>query len=480
MNTVGLAITLVAGIFMLVLPRRLVMIPFFMGILYVTRAPVLVLEPAHFTLVQVLVLIGILRAMLKGEQITGGLNGVDIFLTLWALWLIGSCIFHTSNAWVLRFGIVWSQLGSYFLCRIFIQDERDVKHIFKALCIILIPVALLMIVEKNMGKNFFSLLAGESERVDFRHGHFRARGPFAHAILAGTVGATCFPMALYMWEKHKKYALAGLFSTASIIIASTSSGPVMMTFFILCGLALWKFHAYLPLIRWGAIAAVIGLDIAMKDPVYFLMARIDISGGSQGWFRAKLIQSSIEHLDEWWIVGTDYTRHWMSTGITASSLVTDITNHFLWMGVMGGVPLMFFFIMVLAIAFNTVSRMMRENAGGGIAYRFLAWTLGATLFGHIWNFFTITLYDQSVVFLYLILACIGAIRTMQPYADVEVKKPARGMTLSRYAKAGQKAAPTAASLETIPLGSGSLHGSNGEYRIYKFSVQEPTRRVKPS
>jgi hypothetical protein len=436
MNPIGLVFTLIASAFMLFLPKRLVVIPFLTGALYMTRDAVLLVGPAHFTLVQILVSVGILRAMLKGERIAGGMNRMDLLLILWAILLIGTSIFHTSNAWVLRCGIVWTQIGSYFLFRIFVQDAEDVQLIFKVLCVVLVPLAVLMIVEKNTGQNLFGVLGEGSERVDFRHGQFRARGSFAHAIFAGTVGATCFPMALYLWKKHKKHALAGLWATVCIVLASASSGPVVMVFFILLGLALWKVRDHLRLIRWIAISAVIALDAAMKDPVYFLMARIDIAGGSQGWFRARLIQSSIEHLDEWWLVGTDYTRHWMSSGITASSLVSDITNHFLWTGVMGGLPLMFVFIMAFVAAFGAVGRALKENAGASTEYLFLNWTLGVILFGHVWNFFTITLFDQSVVFLYLILAGTSAVQVAKSFANVEAKQSVGRIRQSRYVTVG--------------------------------------------
>jgi hypothetical protein len=479
MNPIGSVFALAASMAILAVPKRWVVVPFLMGTLYMTRDPVLVLGPAHLTLVQILALIGMLRALVKGERITGGLNRVDVFLILWAILLIGSSVFHTSNAWVLRAGIVWTQLGSYFLFRIYIQDADDVQRVIKVLCIILIPVAVLMILEKNAGRNYFGVLAGASERVDFRHGHFRARGPFAHAILAGTTGATCLPMALYLWKKHLKYALLGLLATGGIVIASTSSGPVMMVIFILFGLALWKIRDYLHLIRWGAITVVIVLNAVMKDPVYFLMARIDISGGSQGWFRARLIQSAIGHLDEWWLAGTDYTRHWMSTGIPANALVTDITNHFLWMGVTGGLPLMFLFIMVLVAAFNAVGRVLRENTGGPIEFRFLVWTLGAILFGHVWNFFTITPFDQSVVFLYLILASIGAVQAVRLCTDAEASQPAvRHIMESRYVRPGRNNALSSHSREARPLDSFSPPLSR--VKIHKFPVSEPTRRVTQS
>jgi hypothetical protein len=330
--------------------------------------------------------------------------------------------------------MVWTQLGSYFLFRIIIQDEDDVLYIFKALCVVLIPVAVMMILEKNIGKNFYGVFEGLSERVDFRHGHFRARGPFAHAILAGTVGATCFPMALYLWKKNKKYAIPGLFSTVGIVLASTSSGPVIMVFFIVFGLVIWKVRNHLNVVRWLALTAFIILNVTMKDPVYFLMARIDISGGSQGWFRARLIQSSIEHLDEWWLAGTDYTRHWMETGIYANQQHTDITNHLLGIGVLGGLTLMFLFIMVLVAAFGAVGGALQENAGASTEHRFLIWTLGAILFGHVWNFFTTLLFDQSIVFFYLILACIGAIQAekAKSFVNVETNQLVGQMRQSRY------------------------------------------------
>ena len=105
-------------------------------------------------------------------------------------------------------------------------------------------------------------------------------------------------MALYLWKGHRNYALLGLFAAAGMVFASTSSGPIMMVLFIVFGLAFWKVRKRLRAIRWLALMTVIALDAVMKDPVYFLMARIDISGGSTGYHRARLIQSSIEHLEE--------------------------------------------------------------------------------------------------------------------------------------------------------------------------------------
>ena len=80
------------------------------------------------------------------------------------------------------------------------------------------------------------------------------------------------------------------------------------------------------------------LDLVMKAPAYYIIARADIIGGSTGWHRAALIDSAIRHLNEWWLIGTDYTRNWMVTGVSWSADNTDITNHYLYLGVLGGLP----------------------------------------------------------------------------------------------------------------------------------------------
>jgi hypothetical protein len=181
----------------------------------------------------------------------------------------------------------------------------------------------------------------------------------------------------------------------------------MMIVFSVLGLSMWPVRNVLGPIRWVAIVAIVALDAVMKDPVYFLMARIDITGSSTGWHRAQLVRSSIEHLDEWWLVGTDYTRHWMPTGVHANAIHTDITNHLLGIGVLGGLPLMLVFVSVLWCAFVSAGRA-RRSVEKAPTDAFLAWTLGAMLFGQVVNFWSISLFDQSVSFFYLNLAMIAA------------------------------------------------------------------------
>jgi hypothetical protein len=305
-------------------------------------------------------------------------------------------------------------MGIYLLFRVFILEREDVVNIFKTVCLLIVPVAVAMLLEKMNGNNLFGPLGGSPWSAEFRNGHVRARGPFTHAILAGTIGAACLPMALYLWRPQRKIACAGIAAAIGIVFASGSSGPILSTLSVLGAMCLWLVRGQVRTIRWLSILALFVLNFIMNDPVYFLVARIDITGGSTGFYRAQLIRSTIEHFNEWWLAGTDYTRHWMLSGIPANPNSCDLTNHFIAMGVMGGLPLMLLFIWVLSTAFAGVGRLLRQNANMPFERQFLVWTLGALLFGNVTTFFSISFFDQAITFLYLPLACIGSLLAMQP------------------------------------------------------------------
>src|SRR5881394_1737425 len=188
MNAIGFLFTFVAGILLLGLPRRWAFLPLLMGATYMTRGQVLEMGPFHFTVIRILVLFGLVRVILKKERIVGGINILDKMVIAWAMWLALSSAFHTAGAFVFRIGIFWTELGTYFLFRVFLREPEDLIRLFKTVGILLLPVAVLMLIERLTGTNYFAGLGGVYAEAAFRQGHFRAQGPFAHAILAGTVG----------------------------------------------------------------------------------------------------------------------------------------------------------------------------------------------------------------------------------------------------------------------------------------------------
>jgi len=364
-----------------------------------------------FTIIRILIAVGLARVVIRGERIANGTNSLDWLILIWGGWALISSVFHADpvTSLIFRLGFVYNAIGIYFLLRVFCQSLSDVVLLGRITALVLLPVAIEMLYEKVTIRNLFSFLGGVADHPAVRLGKVRAQGPFAHSILAGTVGATCLPLMVGFWKLHKRAALSGIVACSVMIYASSSSGPIVSGFAAVTALFMWRYRNQMQFVRWLAVSGYVVLDLIMKAPAYYLMGRVDIVGGSGGWHRARLIESAFQHLGEWWIAGTDFTRHWMPTGVSWSAEHTDITNYFIKMGVIGGLPLMLLFILILLKAFSRVGQAIQEAAGTPIETRFLPWSLGATLFAHAATFLSVSYFDQSFLFIYLTLAAIGSI-----------------------------------------------------------------------
>src|SRR5439155_230444 len=84
----------------------------------------------------------------------------------------------------------------------------------------------------------------------------------------------------------------------------------------------------------------------------------------------------------------------LPSGIYANAIHTDITNHYLMMGVYGGLPLMLLFLWVIFAAFGIVGKALLLNHNAPMERQFLIWTLGAILVAHVTNFISISYFDQ--------------------------------------------------------------------------------------
>ncbi len=127
----------------------------------------------------------------------------------------------------------------------------------------------------------------------------------------------------------------------------------------------------------------------------------------------------------------------MASGNFANERHTDITNHFLGMGVLGGFPLMLTFVAILAYSFRDVGRAIQQRTAGAIDEHAFIWVLGTLLFGFFMNFWSISLFDQSVIFFYLCLAAIQSI--------VRTRSGFHGHARPRRLTAGRKTGLTAMS-----------------------------------
>ena len=411
MNPLAAIFFFVCAIVLFAAPRKWAPVALLVGSCYMTMGQGLNLGGISFPIFRMLLLVGIARAVSKGEQLVGGWNAIDKLVCCWTAWVIFASFFHEGGEGsgpVYAIGYTLNIAAVYFLIRVWCADLQEVTHVIIILAILLAPIALEMVSEKITKINQFSIFGGVPHEVAYREGKFRAQGPFRHPILAGTVGANCIPLFIGIWKRHRIAAIVGLASAVCMTIASASSGPVMSAmagFFAVC---MWKFRQFTNLARIAAVTGYFTFGIITGEPGYYIMKRIDVSGGSTGYHRARLIESAFEKVDEWWLFGTDYTRHWMATGVSFSPNHADITNYYLGFGVTAGFLAIVLVIMMLLKAFKWVGVVYRAHYDESPSDSFMIWCLGAGLFAHATTSVSVAYFDQSLIFFWMNVAVIAS------------------------------------------------------------------------
>lgn len=443
MNPLALIFVLIAIVALMAVPRRFAPLPLLLTVCYMTRGQGIDIGPFSFTVIRILLLAGFIRAMFRREWLVGGIIKLDALMLVWCVWLAISSVFHEDprEALIFRLGLAFNYVGTYFLIRIFCSEPEDIRRLVVFTAFLLAPIAIEMFNEQVTAKNLFSFFGGVPETPQFRKGRYRAQGPFAHPILAGTVAAACFPLMIMIWRENRRAAIIGMVSCGVMLITCASSGPILSAGAAAFGVGMWKYRDKVKFMRWSAPFVYVLLSLVRETPPYYIMAEIDIAGGSTGWFRARLIESSIEHLNEWWVGGTDYTRHWMPSGVSWSPDHTDITNFYLKMGVWGGLPLMIIFILILLVAFHYIGVVVKRLEQTSKAEAFAVWCLGASLFSHAATSISVSYFDQSFVFYFLCIAAAGSLRFADQRNPVAHRAP-RARTPRRWSPNRRVPRPT--------------------------------------
>lgn len=363
----------------------------------------------NFPIVRMLVVIGIIRLVIREDFLPDGPNLIDKLVIFWALWLIFASLFHQwapGSGPVYTVGALLNTVGFYFMIRTFCSSQGELADVLVILSLILAPVAFAMTIEKNIHWNFFSIFEGVPETPKFRNGRFRAQGPFNHAILAGTVGAACFPLAVAIWNRNRIAALIGMGSCLTMVVTCASSGPILSLGFAIFALCLWKMKPLVKVMRVSFIPIYLLLALVMSRPPYFLISKIDLTGASTGYHRSLLIQQTMKHLGEWWLIGTDRTIHWMPNQGFISQNHTDITNQFIAYGVAGGLICVLVFIAIILLTFSTVGKISQDEDISP-QDRFFFWCLGASLFALTTSGVSVGYFGQSLFFLWLPIAALA-------------------------------------------------------------------------
>jgi hypothetical protein len=424
LHPIVLVAMVVAVVLILFLPRKYVIVPVLITSFLVPFGQQVVVGGFHVFVLRIIILFGCVRMLWtklssQTELASGGFNSVDKAFTLWAIFrALATIALYASMAAVTgECGFLWDVFGGYFLLRFLIRDCEDITRAAKVLALIAIVVAGGMLNEKIHFQNIFGLLGGVPILPTVRQGSIRAQGPFEHPILAGTFGGTLVPLFFWLWKigKSKFLATVGVIASAVIAVAAVSSTAVMAFVAGIFAICFWPFRKKMRQIRWGILILLVSLNLVMKAPVWFLIARVDVLSGSTGYQRAALIDEFVRHFGDWWLVGSYDSEDWGTD-------MWDHTNQFVAEGEQGGLVTLICFIALISLSFGRIGKA-RKAVEGDCEKEWYLWILGAALFSHIVGFFGISYFDQTRMSWYAVLAMISA-ATAPILASQEIKDPA--------------------------------------------------------
>ncbi len=412
--TVGTAIFVLAVILLLfLLPRRHVIVPYILVSLFIPYSQVIVLSGIHFNVYRILLPFAWLRVLMGGSgdpENKFKLTGIDKALIAYVLTdaVCANLLWRDWSATVNRLGNIYNVLGIYFLLRFLIRDREDVERVIRTLAYACIFLAGFMILEHVTGRNVFSVFGGVPEFTVIREGKLRAQAVFAHAIVAGTVGANLLPLFIGQWwqgAKSKLLAGAAVIATGVMTITASSATPVGAAFAAMAALCLWRFRHKMKAFRWLLVTCVVSLHLVMKAPVWALIQRVSIFGGNSGYHRYELINQAILHFGDWFLVGTKNPSAW-------GYEMGDVSDAYVSAAVGGGLFTLLCYLAIFWQCFRYIG-MARQAAEqvNDPKLEFQIWSFGAALMATLTAFIGITYFDQSIVVWYSLLAMIGAITT---------------------------------------------------------------------
>ncbi|HZZ43829.1 MAG TPA: hypothetical protein VFE58_12900 [Tepidisphaeraceae bacterium] len=409
LNPIGFGMLVILSVAMFLVPRRQVSIPFLIMACFIPQGQNIVILGMSFYLLRTLTIIGMIRCLVRREYTNLKWNGMDTAVMAWSI--VGTIVFAIQAGpagLVTKFGWFCDGALGYYVFRCVIRDISDIRVVGWALSVIAVPLVVAFLIEHATAHNMFAVFGGVPAITEMREGRLRCQGAFAHSILAGCFWAAVLPMLVAeWWQPAAKRALTivGVVCGMSLIILSASSTPIAGVGAAILGAGMFKIRNRMSLVRWLTLGLLVGLHLIMKAPVWSLVQRIDLAGGSTGSFRYRLIDAAIHRFGEWWLLGTTDTAHW-GWGLQ------DVCIQYVLEGVRGGAASLFLFVLIFILAFRNVGRLCRgAKSASELA---LYWAIGVTLFVHCVNFIGVAYFGQITLLLFLHLAMAASLMSREP------------------------------------------------------------------
>jgi hypothetical protein len=423
LNPITAVAVLIAIVLILTLPRDKVIVPFLLAFFTIPLAQVLLVGGLHFPMLRILILAGLVRIAMSPSvpRFPGEFNAVDRVVIFWtvSMLVVNSLAWMELPAFIKLAGDFLDAFGGYLVVRFLIPDRKAVRRTIKVLAAVCVIQGVCMVSEQFTHQNVFRVLGAGWPQI--RDGHVRSEGVLG-TLFGGTFAGVLIPLFLWLLTERKSRmaACAGLAGATAMVWASHASTSWMAFGAGLFGLGFWPLRKRMRLVRWGLAATLVGLHLVMHGPVWSLIEKIDLTGGSSSYHRYMLVDNCIRHFGDWWLLGFKHPGTW---GFD----MWDLCNQFVAVALSGGLISLILYIGIFSRSFRAIGDA-RSRMSGDLKRERLLWCFGATLFANVVASFGINYMLQLLMLLFPLLACVSvtvfearrsALRRVKASGDVE-------------------------------------------------------------
>ena len=354
MNPIGASILICLIFIVLAAPRRWALMGMMAGVLYLTQVQQVNVAGFNLFAIRFLELAGFIRVMSKGEFSFSSLNKIDRALLFFYIYLAVVYSLRSTDELATVIGLSVDAFLCYFTFRGLIADMEDFRWFLGSFFILLAPYAAMVLIESLTRHNMFSVIGGGMGGWS-RGDRFRAVGTFRNPDLLGALGASFLPLyiGLACAKVERFRGRLGIGLCLVIVYSSNSGGPIGATALGIAGWLLWKKRMEMRTVRRCIVGGLVLLALVMKAPIWYLLDRVTVITGGDGYNRAYLLDISFQNLNEWWLAGMPIkeTVNWFpySHPLTGGA---DITNQFISFGLTAGLGAIILVIVLLKRGFQ--------------------------------------------------------------------------------------------------------------------------------
>jgi hypothetical protein len=399
---------LIAIVLILTLPRRKAVIPFLFAVTTIPWGQVLVIGGVHFTMMRVLILAGLARAIwsTKGSSseswFATGFTRIDQAVALWMVFefIVTTLQWMNPQMLVATVGDLVDALGGYLVVRFLIPDGEALRSAIKAFAAICVVHGVCMINEQITGINVFNLVGGVPiEGAIVRAGQLRSSGVMG-PLGEGPFGGVLLPLFVWIWteKKSRLVAFAGIAGAMAMLITAHASTPWMAVGGCVLGFGFWPLRKQMRVVRWAFVLTLVALHLYMKSPVWHLISDVNLTGDSSSYHRYTLVNQTILHFKDWWLLGYKDYANWDWD-------MWDTSNLFVATALTGGLASLVCLIAAFKRSFGAIGTT-RKLVDGDRRQEWFLWCLGTALFAIVVSSFGIAFLYQARMAVFALFGCI--------------------------------------------------------------------------